>query len=155
MERKYIDHPSISLQQFVGCSESTRFTIKEQREAAEPLLLWQAESAGGEKPAVLLLLWRAESARREHKIHNQRAARGCGAITITASRERRRRAACGCFYYYGERRARGESTRFTIKEQREAAEPNVILNESLVGSTTLTYGHACTTGLHNSEGKTS
>ena len=61
--------------------------------------------------------------RREQKIHNQRAARGCGAITITASRERRRKAACGCFYYYGERRARGESTRFTIKEQREAAEP--------------------------------
>ena len=60
---------------------------------------------------------------REHKIHYQRAARGCGAITIMASRERRRRAACGCFYYYGERRARGESTRFTIKEQREAAEP--------------------------------
>ena len=49
-----------------------------------------------------------------------------------ASRERRRRAACGCFYYYGERRARGKSTMFTIKDQREVAGAKTMASEERI-----------------------
>ncbi len=58
---------------FGGCGESTSFTTKEQREAAELLLSWQAKSAGGEQP-----------------VSAARAARGCEAISIMASEEQRR-----------------------------------------------------------------
>ena len=35
---------SAGKKQFCGCGESIRFTTKEQQEAAEPSLLWQAKS---------------------------------------------------------------------------------------------------------------
>ena len=54
VRREHKIHNQRAANHFGGCGESTRFTTKEQKEqqeAAEPLLLWLAESAGGWQPA--------------------------------------------------------------------------------------------------------
>jgi len=67
---QHIDHLSICYSSSAGAARAQDTSTKEQQEATEPLLLWQAESAGGlllwqAESAGGLLLWQAESAGRE------------------------------------------------------------------------------------------
>ena len=91
-----IDHSSMTLQLLCRRSESARFTTRKQQEAAEPSLLWRAKSAGEERRRRAQAKNASEECksfrrvRREHNIHNQRAVRGCGAISFKACEEQRR-----------------------------------------------------------------